>query len=84
MGALSSILWKSVGLPLDKLVAVLSAAKAALPELEADINAILAKLSDPALKSEESIAALALVVGTEVKDILSGKIDPRRHASDAA
>ena len=82
MPTFTDILWKSAGLSADKLIAILTAAAAAVPELEAEAKEIIAKIK--AARIEENLVALAVVVPSELKNILQGRIDPRSHPSDAA
>lgn len=72
---LSDLLLKAAGLPINRVIAILSAGAKAVPEFAADAQTIISKLE--VAGSLENVARLAVLVPAEAKDILSGKIDPR-------
>lgn len=70
----------AAGLNVESLKRILEAGKAAAPDLAPDVDAILAQLDEPT--SPAAILALAADLLPEVKNIVSGHIEPKDHAGD--
>jgi len=73
MGLIEDILFKSAGLPLARIIEILRAGAAAVPEFADDAESIIAKIS----AAPEGIGRVALLVPAEVANVLQGRIDPR-------
>ena len=75
MGLISDVLLKSAGLPIARIIAILSAGGKAVPEFSADADSIIAKLEMAA--TLDNVARIAVLVPTELANVFQGKIDPR-------
>ena len=71
--------WAGVSAP--KLVQLIEAGAAALPDLAPEAQAIIAKLGEAGTPA--NLANLASAVISEIPNIAQGNLDPRRHPSSA-
>ena len=76
------ILTKGVGVPADKLRALLIAGGEAAPDLKPTADKILDTLERAIEPS--NLATVSALVAEELKNIIGGNLDGRDHPSDAA
>lgn len=79
---LLTLLGLAAGRPADRVISLIDAAGNADPQLRPEADNIIAQLRsavDPA-----NLANVFAALPAEVKNILSGIIDPRNHPSDFA
>lgn len=76
------LLSKAAGFPTSKLIEILRAFAAAVPDSAAEVNAIIAKLE--AAIPLDNLISVAEALPRELANIAQGIIEPRDHPSDAA
>jgi antitoxin (DNA-binding transcriptional repressor) of toxin-antitoxin stability system len=75
MGLIEDVLLKAAGIPVAKIIAILRAGAAAVPEFSEDAEAIIAKIQ--AGTALDNVARIAVLVPTEIANVFQGNIDPR-------